>query len=371
MAIRQGSLEGLGVNPNFWIGKRVFLTGHTGFKGSWLSLWLQQLGADVTGYALLPPTQPNLFETALVDAGMNSIIGDVRDGARLSEAMFQTDPDVVIHMAAQSLVRRSYVDPLGTYATNVMGTVHLLEAVRQCASVRAVVNVTTDKCYENREWVWPYREIDAMGGYDPYSSSKGCSELVTAAYRTSYFSLKNEKSSQVSLASARAGNVIGGGDWAEDRLVPDILRAFSLGEPVVIRNPHAVRPWQHVLEPLRGYLTLSERLFTNGSLYAEAFNFGPRESDAMSVNSVVRQLAEKWGESAAWELADSSHSHEASLLRLDTSKAIHRLGWSPVLNLDAGLELTVDWVRANLGGQDMHSFTHSQISDYQSRVADQ
>jgi CDP-glucose 4,6-dehydratase len=362
-------MEGLGVNPSFWRGKRVFLTGHTGFKGGWLSLWLQQLGAELTGYALQPPTQPNLFEKARVGAGMTSIIGDIRDGAKLIAAMCEAAPDIVIHMAAQPLVRRSYIDPLETYSTNVMGTVHLLEAVRQCASVRAVVNVTTDKCYENREWLWPYRENEPMGGCDPYSSSKGCAELITAAYRNSYFNANTLNQHRMALASARAGNVIGGGDWAEDRLVPDILGAFARGEPVRIRNPHAVRPWQHVLEPLRGYLILAERLFVDGTSFAEAFNFGPREDDAQSVEWVVRQLAVKWGDSSKWQLDGASHPHEASLLRLDVSKAAHRLAWRSELNLDAGLQLTVDWARANLDGQDMHVFTGIQIIDYQTRVA--
>lgn len=357
------------MNLSFWHGKRVFLTGHTGFKGGWLSLWLQQLGAELTGYALQPPTQPNLFEKARVGAGMTSIIGDIRDGAKLMAAMRDAAPEIVIHVAAQPLVRRSYVDPVETYSTNVMGTVHLLEAVRQCASARAVVNVTTDKCYENREWLWPYRENEAVGGYDPYSSSKGCAELVTAAYRNSYFNAKHHAQHQLALASARAGNVIGGGDWAEDRLVPDILSAFSRGEPVMIRNPHAVRPWQHVLEPLRGYLTLAERLFTEGASYAEAFNFGPREDDSQPVEWIVRQLAAKWGDSAVWRLDGDNHLHEASLLRLDVSKAAHRLAWRPALNLDVGLQLTVDWARANFEGQDMHAYTRAQINDYQTRVA--
>jgi CDP-glucose 4,6-dehydratase len=362
-------VESVVVNPSFWRGKRVFLTGHTGFKGGWLSLWLQQLGAELTGYALQPPTTSSLFEKARVGARMTSIIGDIRDGAKLKEAMRDAASDVVIHMAAQPLVRRSYIDPVETYSTNVMGTVHLLEAVRQCASVRAVVNVTTDKCYENREWLWPYRENEAMGGYDPYSSSKGCAELVTAAYRNSYFNAKSHAQHQLALASARAGNVIGGGDWAEDRLVPDILGAFSRGEPVMIRNPHAVRPWQHVLEPLRGYLTLAERLFIEGGSYAEAFNFGPRESDAQPVEWIVRQLAAKWGDTADWRLDGAHHPHEASLLRLDVSKAAHRLAWRPILSLDAGLQLTVDWARANFDAQDMHAFTLAQINDYQTRSA--
>lgn len=353
------------MNPSFWSGKRVFLTGHTGFKGGWLSLWLQKLGAVVTGYALQPPTTPNLFEKANVCAGMTSIIGDIRDGQKLQAAVRDAAPDIVIHLAAQPLVRRSYMDPVETYSTNVMGTVHLLEAARQCASVRAVVNVTTDKCYENREWVWPYRENEAMGGYDPYSSSKGCAELVTAAYRNSYFNAKDYARHQLGLASARAGNVIGGGDWSEDRLIPDILRAFSRGESVMIRNPHAVRPWQHVLEPLRGYLTLAERLFTNGASYAEAFNFGPCEADALPVEWIVRQLAVKWGDIASWTLDGGNHPHEASLLRLDVSKAAHRLAWRPALDLDSGLQLTVDWARAEASGQDMRTFTLIQIDHYQ------
>ena len=357
------------MTPSFWRGKRVFLTGHTGFKGGWLSLWLQQLGAELTGYALQPPTQPNLFEKARVGAGMISIIGDIRDSSKLISAMCESAPDIVIHMAAQPLVRRSYIDPVDTYSTNIMGTVYLLEAVRKCPSVRAVVNVTTDKCYENREWLWPYRENQAMGGYDPYSSSKGCSELVTAAYRNSYFNAKSHTQHQLALASARSGNVIGGGDWAEDRLVPDILGAFSRGEPVMIRNPHAVRPWQHVLEPLRGYLSLAERLLSEGASFAEAFNFGPREDDAQPVGWVVRQLAAKWGDTAVWQLDGANHPHEASLLRLDVSKAAHRLAWRPALNLDAGLQLTVDWARANLEGMDMHVYTCAQINHYRTHVA--
>jgi CDP-glucose 4,6-dehydratase len=357
------------MTPSFWRGKRVFLTGHTGFKGSWLSLWLQQLGAELTGYSLQPPTQPSLFDKAVVGREMRSIIGDIRDSVKLISAVREVAPHIVIHMAAQPLVRRSYADPVETYTTNVMGTVHLLEAVRQCNSVRAVVNVTTDKCYENREWLWPYRENEAMGGYDPYSSSKGCAELVTAAYRNSYFNTNDFAQHQVALASARAGNVIGGGDWAQDRLVPDIMAAFARNEPVLIRNPHAVRPWQHVLEPLRGYLMLAERLFIDGSSYAEAFNFGPREDDVQSVDWIVRQLAVEWSDSAMWRVDGANHPHEASMLRLDISKALHQLAWRPVLDLNAGLQLTVNWIRADIDGQDMHAYTVAQINDYQARVA--
>jgi CDP-glucose 4,6-dehydratase len=277
------------VSPDFWRGKRVLITGHTGFKGGWLSLWLQSLGAELQGLALAPPTTPSLFVKAMVGAGMASAIGDIRDYETVHACMAAFKPEIVIHMAAQPLVRLSYTEPVATYATNVMGTVHVLEAARHAGSVRAVVNVTTDKCYENREWVWGYREDEPMGGYDPYSNSKGCSELITSAYRRSFF-----QHSGIALGSARAGNVIGGGDWAADRLVPDILRAFERGEPVVIRNPTATRPWQHVLEPLSGYLALAEQLFQHGQAFAEAWNFGPRDEDARPVGWIVKKMADLW-----------------------------------------------------------------------------
>ena len=355
------------MNPEFWRGKRVFLTGHTGFKGSWLSLWLQQLGADLCGYALAPPTSPSLFEVARVAQGMSSMLGDVRDAQSLQAAMAAHAPEVVIHMAAQPLVRYSYENPVETYSTNVMGTVNLLEAIRQTPSVRAVVNVTTDKCYENREWVWPYRENEAMGGFDPYSSSKACSELVSAAYRNSYFPASRYEQHHVAFATARAGNVIGGGDWAADRLVPDILAAFEKGAPVVIRNPKAIRPWQHVLESLRGYLTLAERLHSDGPAVAEAFNFGPRSEDARPVDWIVSQLGQRWGGSASWNIDAGPHPHEAHFLKLDISKAGHKLGWYPDLPLEQALALIVDWSRARLSGTDMRAFTQSQIQAYQSR----
>ena len=353
------------MNPAFWRHKRVFLTGHTGFKGGWLSLWLQQLGAQVTGYALPAPTQPSLFDKARIAEGMTSLIGDIRDASALTTAMRGASPEIVIHMAAQPLVRRSYVDPVETYSTNVMGTVHLLEAVRQCPSVRSVVNVTTDKCYENQEWVWPYRENEPMGGHDPYSNSKGCSELVTSSYRNSFFNPENHAQHGVSLASARAGNVIGGGDWAADRLVPDILSSFTRGQPVVIRSPRAIRPWQHVLEPLRGYLTLAERLYTDGANFAEAFNFGPRADDAQPVQWVVDKLAKLWGNQASWTLDASPQPHEAMFLKLDISKAGHRLGWHPALHLEQALQMTVEWVQALQQGTDMKDLTLSQIHAYQ------
>jgi CDP-glucose 4,6-dehydratase len=353
------------MNPDFWRGKRVFLTGHTGFKGSWLSLWLQQLGAQLTGYALTPPTEPNLFDSVQVGQGMTSIIGDIRDGAALARAMQSAKPEIVIHMAAQPLVRRSYLDPVETYSTNVMGTVHLLEAVRQMPEVRAVVNVTTDKCYENKEWVWGYRENEPMGGYDPYSNSKGCAELVTSAYRNSFFNANGNTARTVALASARAGNVIGGGDWAADRLIPDILQAFADSKPAVIRNPHSIRPWQHVLEPLRGYLTLAERLHSEGHAFAEAFNFGPHSDDAKPVEWIVQRMVEQWQEGASWKQDGGVHPHEAHYLKLDISKAGQRLGWQPCLRLEEALHLTVDWARCRLQRNDLRAFTLAQIQTYQ------
>jgi CDP-glucose 4,6-dehydratase len=352
------------MNASFWNDKKVFVTGHTGFKGSWLSLWLQQLGAQVTGYALTPPTNPSLFEAAQVEQGMKSVIGDIRDGTVLANAMRQAAPEIVIHMAAQPLVRRSYADPVETYSTNVMGTVHLLEAVRQTPSVRAVVNVTTDKCYENREWVWGYRESEPMGGFDPYSSSKGCAELVTSAYRNSFFNEVKLGKHQVALATARAGNVIGGGDWADDRLIPDILRAIEAGRSVNIRNPHATRPWQHVLEPLRGYLALAEKLYAHGPTFAEAFNFGPAEEDAETVQWIVEQLTQQWGDGAAWRLDDGMHPHETNYLKLDCSKARALLGWSPRWHLGQALQAIIAWQKAYHRRQDMRSLCLQQINDY-------
>lgn len=350
----------MAVTPEFWRGKRVFLSGHTGFKGSWLSLWLQSLGAVVKGYALAPPTSPSLYEVANVAAGMESEIADIRDAAALQRSLQTFRPDIVIHMAAQPLVRLSYREPVETYATNVMGTVHLLEAVRSCDSVRAIVNVTTDKCYENREWLWGYRENEAMGGHDPYSSSKGCAELVTAAYQRSFFHLPGS----AALASARAGNVIGGGDWAEDRLIPDILRAFEAGRPVIIRHPHATRPWQHVLEPLSGYLTLAEQLWKEGHAFAEGWNFGPAEGDARPVRWIVEQLVADWGRDASWQLDGDQHVHEAGYLKLDCSKAHARLHWYPVWSLASTLRRIVDWQQACLAGADMQAHCLREITDY-------
>ena len=359
-------MEGVVMTLSFWRGKSVFVTGHTGFKGSWLSLWLQQLGAQAIGFALKPPTNPNLFETAKVAQGMTSLIGDIRDSAALTKAMRDSAPDIVIHMAAQPLVRRSYIDPIETYSTNVMGTVNLFEAVRETPSVRAVVNVTTDKCYENKEWVWGYREIEPMGGFDPYSSSKACSELVTAAYRNSFFNVSPPGKQQVAVASARAGNVIGGGDWAEDRLIPDIMRAILNDQSVSIRNPQATRPWQHVLDPLSGYLLLAEKLYVEGKAFADAFNFGPSEDDAKPVQWIVEELTRKWGESARWQLDKAPHPHEARYLKLDCAKAHAMLAWAPRWNLKHALETIIAWHKAHQRQEDMRAVCMQQITAYSS-----
>ena len=345
----------------FWLGKKVFVTGHTGFKGGWLSLWLKSLGAEVYGYALNPPTTPNLFTEARVSESLVfNTIADIRDAALLEKAMLVSQPDIVFHLAAQPLVRYSYAEPVGTYATNVMGTVNLFEAVRKTSSVRAVINITTDKCYENRESLKPYTEDDAMGGYDPYSSSKGCSELVTAAYRRSFLA-----EAGVSVATARAGNVIGGGDWSENRLIPDIIRAITQGKSVSIRNPDSIRPWQHVLEPLSGYLLLAQKLFEEGSGHAEGWNFGPNDEDAKPVQWIVDRLTKAWGDGASWALDGASHPHEAHYLKLDCSKAIARLHWQPMWNLVEAIEKICVWHKAHLASADMQAICLQQIKQYE------
>jgi CDP-glucose 4,6-dehydratase len=349
------------VDPGFWRERRVLLTGHTGFKGAWLSLWLQSLGARVTGFANGVPTQPSLYELAKVEEGMEGIVGDVRDPEAVAAAVAAANPEVVIHMAAQSLVRRSFAEPRQTYEINVMGTVNVLDAVRMHGSdVRAVVNVTSDKCYENREWEWGYREDEPMGGFDPYSSSKGCSELVTEAFRRSFFS----DPAGPRLASARAGNVIGGGDWGAERLVPDIMRAAVAGEHVRVRNPNSIRPWQHVLNPLSGYLVLAQALWEEPEL-AEGWNFGPTDEDARPVGWIVQRIAARWPEDLRSIEDDSPHPHEARYLKLDSSKARARLGWRQGLDLEGTLVSIVDWYSELRSGADMRAVTLGQIEAFQ------
>ena len=355
-------MEGLELISNFWHGKHVFLTGHTGFKGSWLSLLLQNLGAEVTGFSLEPSTKNNLFKIANVEKSMISIISDIRDLSNLQLAMKAAQPDIVIHMAAQPLVQLSYKEPVETYATNVMGTVHVLESIRHIPSIRAAVMVTTDKCYENKEWLWGYRENDIMGGHDPYSNSKACVELITSAYRHSYFN--HQLPSYPSIATARAGNVIGGGDWAANRLIPDILEAFEKKVPANIRNPSAIRPWQHVLEPLCGYLNLAKKLYLNGSDYAESWNFGPQDNDVHPVEWIADYLTNTWGGGASWKEDLTNHPHESHCIKLDISKAKSRLGWEPQWPLEITLQKILIWHKAWLNNEDMHKLCLSQIQEY-------
>jgi len=346
------------IDKDFWQGKRVFLTGHTGFKGSWLSLWLSSLGAEVKGYALNPPTSPSLFNEAKVSSIIDSQIGDIRDQNALHESMTGFSPDILIHMAAQSLVRYSYEAPIETYEVNVIGTAKVLEVARSCPNLKAIVNITTDKCYENDGRSEGYKENDPMGGHDPYSSSKGCSELVTSAYRRSFLQEQG-----VGLASVRAGNVIGGGDWADDRLIPDILRSFEKNEPVVIRNPKATRPWQHVLEPLSGYLILAQKLYKNQEEYAEGWNFGPNEQDVKPVDWILDKMISKWPNSS-WEFDRNSNPHEADFLKLDIVKAESKLGWQPVWELSHTLEKIIDWHRAWLDKEDIQVICLAEIEEY-------
>jgi CDP-glucose 4,6-dehydratase len=353
------------LNRSFWKGRRVFLTGHTGFKGSWLSLWLHALGADVTGYALEPPTRPSLFVQAGVSSAVKSMCADIRDFSRLRSAIADSRPEVVIHMAAQSVVRRGYEDPIETYSTNVMGTVHLLEALRKLGQRCVVVNVTSDKCYANRESVWGYRENDPMGGGDPYSNSKGCAELVTTAYQESFFPAAFFEKHGVSLASARAGNAIGGGDWTSDQLIPDLMRAFLAKQPCLIRNPSAIRPWQFVLEPLRGYLMLVERLAEDPSRFASAWNFGPVDTDAKPVSWIADEVARSWGNHASWIHDSAMHPREAHFLKLDASKAKVCLDWQPMVPLSQALDWIVEWYRAFQAGTDLRRVTRAQIERYE------
>lgn len=348
------------MSPDFWRNRSVFLTGHTGFKGGWIAVWLSQLGAKVHGYSLAPLTTPNFYtETHLEERLQGTTIADIRDLPKLAAAVQAAKPSIVIHMAAQPLVRESYNTPVETFATNVLGTVNVLEAARQAETVQAIVNITTDKCYENQEWLWSYRENDRLGGYDPYSSSKACAEIAAAAYRNSFLS-----KSGIHLASVRAGNVIGGGDWAVDRLIPDFLRAIDAEETLRIRSPNAVRPWQHVLEPLSGYLILAERLVADGAAFAEAWNFGPDEFDAKPVSWIVERLCQMIPH-ARWELESAPQPHEAGLLKLDSAKAKTRLGWVPRWPLETALDKTVEWHKAWKEGQSMAKMSIQQIEAYQ------
>jgi CDP-glucose 4,6-dehydratase len=364
-------MEDLVAQRSPWHGRRVFLTGHTGFKGGWLALWLASKGAIVRGYALDPCTDPSLFVAARVGSVIEDIRGDIRDAATLEPALREFAPEVVFHMAAQPLVRYSYEDPIGTYETNVIGTARVLDAIRRTTSVRAVVSVTTDKCYENKEWIWPYRETDPLGGYDPYSSSKACAELVTAAYRQSFFPVAKMGEHGVALATARAGNVIGGGDWSSDRLIPDLIRGFVSGEPVRIRRPQAIRPWQHVLEPLHGYIRLAEQLLTHDAKFATAYNFGPSDDDTRPVAWIADKMCAFWngdarGSGAKWIDDSAAESpHEAATLKLDASRARADLDWAPHLRLETALDWLVEWYRAWQADADMHAFTLGQIAAYE------
>jgi len=350
------------IDPSFWRGKRVLVTGHTGFKGSWLSLWLASMGARVTGYALKPPTVPAAFDLLKLETQITSCIGDIRDRTALAACAERAQPEIVFHLAAQPIVLLSYEQPIETYETNIMGTAYLLEQMRHCPSTRAVVAITSDKCYENREQQQGYREDDPMGGFDPYSSSKGCAELVIAAYRNSFFASRTGGERRAALASARAGNVIGGGDWAPDRLVPDIFRSISTGKNVVIRRPRSVRPWQHVLEPLGGYLTLARRLYDDAS-FAQAWNFGPEERDACDVETLVRAVCAQWG-GASYTIESENLKHEAGYLRLNIEKSETMLGWKPIWRFDRTVANTVAWYRAYMDGADMRAFSLAQIDEY-------
>lgn len=358
-------MESLEMSTHFWQNKNVFMTGHTGFKGAWLSLRLQAAGANVKGYALPPAGTPNFFESARVADGMISVFGDIREQSRLTDALTQIEPDIVIHMAAQALVREGYRNPIETYETNILGTANVLEASRRSPRVKAILVVTSDKCYDNREWEWGYREIDGLGGRDPYSSSKACAELVTAAYRQSFFqSAGSGPRPVVGVATARAGNVIGGGDWSADRLIPDMVRAFSSGHSVPIRYPGAVRPWQHVLDPLVGYEQLIERLWDRPDDYSEAWNFGPAPSGTKTVAWVAQRFADYWGPTATWHSDGEKHPHEAGLLQLDCRKAQARLGWSPRWDLEEALTRSADWYKAFFAGADMRDYSLQQIRDH-------
>lgn len=354
------------IDTTFWDGKRVFITGSTGFKGSWLSIWLNELGSKVYGYSLEPPTNPSIFALSDFEAhGIQTTIGNIQDTEKLTKALQESKAEILFHLAAQPIVRTSYEDPVGTYLDNVVGTAKVLEAARHCPSIRSIVCITTDKCYQNNEWHWGYRENDALGGFDPYSASKACAEIVCASYRQSFFNAdKYGISHSVGLASARAGNVIGGGDWAKDRLIPDIIKAFSEHQKVVLRNPGSIRPWQHVLEPLHGYLSLAEKLYTDGASFSEAWNFGPDDNDARPVSWIVERLSSKWTNNPGFEVSAEPQPHEANYLKLDCSKARNVLGWHPIWDLETALKKIVEWVENFKNGKDVYSLCAGQIHEF-------
>lgn len=373
MEFRSCALEGLVMNPHFWKNKNILITGHTGFKGSWLSIWLKTLGANITGYSLPPPTNPSLFELAKVFENMNSIEGDVRNLDDVMAAFKKNSPEILIHMAAQPLVVKSYEDPYNTYTTNMLGTLNILEAVRHSESIKTVIIVTSDKCYQNKEWIWGYREHDNLGGIDPYSNSKACAELIASAYRSSFFQKSDPSSKNISVATVRAGNVVGGGDWAEYRLIPDIMSSIITDNLITIRNPESIRPWQFVLEPLDGYLTLAEQLYSNqnnyadsnGNEYAASWNFGPNESDAQTVGWIVKKLRALWGSEVNWKVLPKSHPYESKYLKLDCSKALQKLQWKPKLNLNTTLEWVIEWYRGYCNNINLKELTEKQIKKYQ------
>jgi CDP-glucose 4,6-dehydratase len=354
-------MENMEVNKNFWLNKKVFITGHTGFKGSWLALWLNSLGAKITGFSLAPDKFPNLYELTQIDNCINSIIGDIKDSSEIHNALLENQPDVIFHLAAQSIVRKSFQIPIETYATNIMGTVNLLEASSKLKNLKSIIVVTSDKCYQNHEWDWSYRENDMLGGKDPYSSSKACVELISNSFRECFL-----KDKGIFLATTRAGNVVGGGDWSEDRLIPDILKNIENNNTIKIRNPNSIRPWQHVLEPLSGYITLAEKLYIDGNNYSQAWNFGPKEDDAKSVKWIVENIIKKFEQKIKWENEEfkNNEQQEAKILKLDSSKSRNLLGWHPLWNIDYALDKTLEWNKAYLDNEDMKLFTMKQINEY-------